>query len=486
MPDLYRRQRILPGPRRGALALTLAGIAALGLACPDRAQGPGAGHTRGATLELADTASLIADPALRARVDELAAARRIESRAVGEAGAPSKVYEVYEDLSAALTADQACALLRHRSPVVRGYMIRLVVDRHRPRLSALVPLLRDRTAVERQDGCLVDRSTIADDMVQVLGQRAEQAEVQELLLRIARDASLEALRGEALPALVKHRPREVEAIASGLLEAQLPDLLRKAIMVLGMTGARAAAPAIARHARHSDSLLRAQVASTLGFLCAGAETRATLEALTRDDDDYVRMSAATAYARCPHPDAARVGELLADPRPRVREGMALGLAHSARPETLHLLRPLLMSSGCPGPVMQALVQKQRGPHVTALVRELLGSRDGYVRARAAGYLAEVGDAASAPAIRRLLNAETIHERQAAADALARLGDGGAIPLLEGLLQDPNPHGRIAAARALVALRARGALPALQRAVDREGSWAAKTLAELLGQLRALR
>jgi HEAT repeat protein len=260
-------------------------------------------------------------------------------------------------------------------------------------------------------------------------------------------------------------------------------LVRDALMALGMVGAVDVSERIAKFAADPENLVRAQVATSLGKLHA-PQARAVLTTLVRDDDRYVKQSAARQYGALPDADPAVVRELLAQTeRSRVGELTAEGLAEARTPQALELLQGFLLANGGTNEMFSSL-DAHPGPEVTALMRALLASTIYYVRERAIRHLGKTGDVADAPAIRALLSGETIGEREAAAAALAAVNDRESIPALEGMLHDSNPNGRVAAAQALVALRATESIPALEAIISTDSSWAKPQLEKLLAELRA--
>jgi hypothetical protein len=98
---------------------------------------------------------------IAAAVEALAAHERIESSHVGAGGRPSRVYADYRALAAMVSEEQAVVLLRHGSPVVRGYMVSQVVGTTPQHAEAVVPLLEDTTRVETMSGCMVEELQLA-------------------------------------------------------------------------------------------------------------------------------------------------------------------------------------------------------------------------------------------------------------------------------------------------------------------------------------
>jgi hypothetical protein len=184
--------------------------------------------------------------------DGLARAKCIESRQVYESGEPSEVYRRYEALVGRLTAAQAGSLLRHRSPVIRGYLAGHVVREHPAELRGVYPLLSDPTPVTTQIGCIRATSTLVDEVLEDLWHGAEREDVQDLLLRAAQDPALGPRRGKALEPVAKQRPDEAITIARALLDGSDPELLGYAVGVLGIAGDHEMEDRVAALGRHPD------------------------------------------------------------------------------------------------------------------------------------------------------------------------------------------------------------------------------------------
>jgi len=278
------------------------------------------------------TAELVTDPELRPLVDRLAAATRIESAAIGAAGAPSQAYKDHEALVGRATREQILALLLHTSPVVRGYLAMHVADHLAPDAAAVYPLLRDETSVERVEGCTIFATSLSDVVVEALGNVAVRTpSATDLLLRAANDRALTpAIRGRALTSAAPLRKTEVRAAALAMLDENDHALVRDALMALGMIGAVDVSERIAKFAADPENLVRAQVATSLGLLHA-RQAPAVLATLVKDDDRYVRQSAARQYGALPEADPAVLRGLLAQTeRSRVGELTAEGLARVYR------------------------------------------------------------------------------------------------------------------------------------------------------------
>lgn len=434
-------------------------------------------------MSFLSTNRLISDPALAALVDQLAKAPRIESARIGYAGSPSDAHALFTRISQAATAQQAVALLRHDSAVVRGYLAEHVVTTNPAELDAVYPLLADSTVVEQMSGCLIDSTTVSQVVLLALRTHLDRPAVQALLLRAAHDPKLGELRVEVLQSVAKQRPTEATALAQSLLRESAPRLLAGAIRTLGITASSDSASSLCALASSAESEVRAAVAAALGSLHHDC-VEPTLRKLTEDAVVYVRLLAGGSYVRTPRRDPAVVRRLFRDRGPRVGTHAALALAERAGPEELALLWEYLSAEPRSSEVISAL-GKTRSSEVTAFMRELLTSEQGsdvLTRAQALGYLRDVADPQSLPLFTRALQSSYIGERTAAAEGIAALGARSAVPALTALFADQNPHGRLAAARALVKLRASEAREALSSAAAQDSSWAKAELQGLARQL----
>lgn len=434
------------------------------------------------------TQNLIADPELSALIDTLASAKRIESEHIGEGGTPSQVYTVYTRLAKALTPQQAVALLRHPSPVVRGYFAMHVIEQLSESLpdalDAVYPLLADDTKVEDMSGCMIARVTVGYVTMMTLRGQKERPAVQAMLLRAVADPQIGALRAEALQAVALQRPSEATTLAQGLLRHADPQLVAGAIRTLGMTADGSSAQALCAMAQHAQHEIRAAVAAALGSL-RHPDVEPTLRKMLEDPNDYVRLLAGSSYVRQPQRDVSVVRRLFADRSPRVRSHVAQTLATLGGSEELKFLREYLATEPRSSDVVSEL-RKTYSDDVAAFMREILTSKlgsDVLVRAQAVIYLRDLADDKSLPIFLKALRSSYIGERTAAAEGIAALGERGATSALIKLLDDSNPHGRLAAARALVALRASEAQKAVERAAKSDPTWAKKELLELAQKLR---
>jgi HEAT repeat protein len=432
------------------------------------------------------TAALISDPALQVEVDALAAFGRVESAAVGVAGAPSEVWQAHEKLAVKLSREQLTALLAHPSPVVRCYMGRALVARFPDAATALAPLLADQALVERRDGCLSDRSTVAAYTAEVLCRSVvDNPAVQELLLATVDEPRAGDVRATLFACVAAVRKEDATAKALALLDGGDAKLRPAAITVLGLTGATEAAERVAALAEDPEPLVRTAVIATLQALGASQAGAVIVDRLS-DADVAVRRAAARAYASRVDAERARLERLLADEDFGVQSAAAEGLAAAATVEGLALLGPWLAASAHPEPALRVL-ESSVASGVAALMRGLLGSERDPQRKRAVAYFLRVRDPDSAAALREALaRASSVTEWEDVLRALVQLGDREAIPAIRGYLSHATALLRVDAAAALVALGDREAIPAVEAAVAAtDDSEMKAALQQHLEALRAL-
>jgi len=432
-------------------------------------------------MELAweSTEALVHGPELRAAVDLLASFDRIESARTGSGGTPSEVYAAYVAVVGLTGRASWESLLRHASPVVRGYMVQHLVREPSGSLEAMRPLLSDETEVEGQSGCILGTGTIASRLVEALCDAEPREAVLEMLEAAAAEARPEPLQARAVVCLARTVPERAVELAAPMLGSSDAVTRRYAVMAFTVSGLGEGVERLESLAEDTDRGVRAAAATAVARL---GGRREVVERLLDDEDDYVRMIAASAYVGLPQVDTTVVVNLLADETPRVRSGTAQALAREG--VLLHLLEPVLMAPRVDGRIMQEFAQRD-DDELTPMMRRLVGADTAYVRERATEWIGRRGDDSDLPALRAQLVAPSIGERRRAAEALAARGDAASVSLLEEMLRsDGNPHGRIAAAEALAAIRGEAARPALEAAVAAESTWARATLQEVLRGLDA--
>ncbi|TVR01626.1 MAG: hypothetical protein EA398_09390 [Deltaproteobacteria bacterium] len=428
------------------------------------------------TLPWETTHALVEDPALRAAVDLLATFPAIESARIGSGGDPSEAHAAFRAVVDLASPVRQLALLRHESPVVRGYLLEHVLPTQPVEDDLLRALLADETAVPGQIGCILGTGSIASRSVEALCRAASDAEhVPDALERAARWARPDPLQARAVVCLASRDAPLAVSLALPRLDAPDPQVRRQAVSALILADASEHIGRIAPLARDADHLVRATVATALGRL--GGD-RDALVALTRDEEGYVRQLAGSALVPLPDVDTSLLETLLADPVPRVRHGVARQMAEHG--VELALVEAMLLQPRVDGRIMQTLAVRDE-PDLVSMMRRLADAEHHYVRERALDWLGEHGDISDLPRLRDGLRDATIGARRVAAEALARRGDTEAIPLLHTMLrEDENPHGRIAAAGALLVLEADTGRQAVERAASVEpAGWARTILLDLL-------
>ena len=94
------------------------------------------------------------------------------------------------ELAALVPRAQLLRFKEHQSPIVRGSVIRQVVQVWPEELTALYPLLRDSGRLIVRQGCLGIPYPIAAFLLDELASRPDHPKAQELLRRAATDPSL--------------------------------------------------------------------------------------------------------------------------------------------------------------------------------------------------------------------------------------------------------------------------------------------------------
>jgi hypothetical protein len=153
------------------------------------------------------------------RVKRLAGVERIEGPFIGHGPRKSEVYPLFRAVVDGRSAAQLEPLLRHSSPVVRGYVAMWILDRFPDEARRVAPLARDGAGVQAQFGCLGSEGPLAAFVAQRLCLRRTNRAVQEVLLGWATDPASPA-EGTAF-CVAEARPAEAHAIARTVL-AQAP------------------------------------------------------------------------------------------------------------------------------------------------------------------------------------------------------------------------------------------------------------------------
>ncbi len=434
-----------------------------------------------AATRFRSTEELVQEPELRARVDALAREHRVDSEGIGEDGAKSRIYALYQRAAEKASASDTRALLAHASPVVRLYFAEHLLATQPDALERLYPLLADGTPIVTQNGCIGAESLVGVEVVHALEWKPVEGGT-AFLVRAAQDATvLPETRAAALRAVVQDGDEQAREIALAWLDEK-PPLDEAGLGALAKVGLPKDAPRVIPLTRSTNKDTRAAAATALGTAWGPASAEA-LASLLGDTDSWVRRAAAKSYAMQPVLDATRLGPLLHDDDRMVRDEAIAGLAFRGGEDGLALLLPLLLASDPPNEALDDLFRAPR-PSLTVAARKLLEAKDERVRIAAIAYLGKVKDHASAPRLERALGPKAGPlERMEAADAVVLLEDRAAIPALTAMLEDDNGNTRLAGAKALVALHAKEAEPALRRAAAKDTSFAKRGLEEALAALK---
>jgi HEAT repeat protein len=198
-----------------------------------------------------------------------------------------------------------------------------------------------------------------------------------------------------------------------------------AIDYLGMKGAKAAeaVPALAALLKDPSATVRAHAADALGKIGPAARGAApALVVRVADEDPLVRRKAVMALRDIrpgPKVTVPLLTKLLEDGDPAVRHRALTALAEGGAEAVPRLVDALQFEKAR---YWICLVLREIGPGAKSAVgplTDLLQDKQPEVRREAILALAEIGDAAAAPAIAKLLDDE--HAKTAATFALGRLG-----------------------------------------------------------------
>ena len=106
-------------------------------------------------------------PEVQTLVKKLRQAGRVESAKIGEAGSPSDIHALAEEIWNIASEQELLLLLDDKSPIVRFYAFTGIKDRF-PKVK-LFPLLMERLGdseeVEAQFGCIIFRAAVADLLI---------------------------------------------------------------------------------------------------------------------------------------------------------------------------------------------------------------------------------------------------------------------------------------------------------------------------------
>lgn len=384
-------------------------------------------------LLFATTAELVPDRKLAALVDDLAKEKTIESSHIGAAGAPSRVYAKFVAVRGAASTAQLEALLRHESPIVRGYVGAHIARSVPGSVARLEPLLDDASAVDTLDGCIGGNAVVRQHLLEALCE-SELPEAHTVIARRADGPSDPT--GEALACLARidgatAAPIVAKQLTAGASGARLERLLRLAALAPARESC-----AIAVAIGPSDAA-RFAAASALGR-CDDDAAYARLETLANGTDDKDAKANLLLHTRTPPP---RRRELMKDARVVERAVWMLEnrLRAMTTPELVALTEWLLEVDE--RGFQRVLAAVKPHPSATELMRKIAKrtapAQEWGVRMPAIAYLAKEKDRESIPEFRRSLTAGMESEVIVAIQALGTLGDRQSKPAISALAKSPN-------------------------------------------------
>lgn len=418
------------------------------------------------------TRALLQDEALSTLVDALAHYDRIESSHVGFAGAPSEVYAAFQKVQERASREELLSLLRHESPVVRGYIVQHIISKTPEDIPHLSSLIEDQSPVNTLDGCMGGATTIASSLVELMRyepyfqdpqkKSVFRREAGAFLVKVAR--AHVAISSNALFCCAAWTPTEATEIAEAWLREPGASTEAKlsAIRTLGKTGL--STDALLAPTKDPDPTLRREAASAL-WKRTDEPALLALKALKQDPEPGVALAAEEAqlrqtYLRYSQESIEQIEELF----DYIRTGASAAaervrsLCKKDTPEALALLELYGLSYQPHNDIFMALRDGPRTALVTEMVRRLakkLAPRgffqgDG-ARVGVMAYLAELRDPKDLPEMRRSLQSKNSGELEYALKTIVALKDRASIPLLEEIASQQGDFASQAKA-ALSALR----------------------------------
>jgi len=381
-------------------------------------------------------APTFADPELARRVEQLATFSRIESSHVGAAGAPSPAFAAFEAVRERATEADLVALLRHPSPVVRGYAAKHILREVPGALPAALALVGDATPVGVLEGCMLGDGTVGGVAADALCASRLPGAIAEVARLAREDAPRSAW---AMACVGQSDPRAAAELALARLRARPVTGAERASLlrlvgngVLGLPGCEVLLPAAV--APESD----VRVAAAQGLAeCADPAAIAALRALSHDPDATVTRIATTELVLHVSLSPAEREALLADPGVANRVAVQISF-RMGRGGALERLgdRYRAIAIAHPDQSWNGLGSQPASETALALARAVAASVPVGTNARrdAMGQLSRNGDARDLPEIRRSLDSSNVSEVIDALEAIARLHDGasrGAVGRLVG-------------------------------------------------------
>lgn len=295
----------------------------------------------------ASTSQLVSDAKLAAWLDALGARKVVDLTPAGPDGDDGRLARLLGQIEAATTPAQRLALLRHKSPVVRGYAARYWLTAARDALDAALPLLDDESEISTRKDCRLQAVLMCDFVFRRVTALQEVASapipmsIQSRLVTVAQRAE-HRCQLASLRALAALRHESVAELAVPLLDrAELSQQITGLALLSRVPRAHHAARVRALAASRQPTL-RAQAAMALSAW-PEPESEALLRSLMEHDPSpAVRGQAAHSYAQQPTRDLPWLLAFRKAAKRSEQRQVELGLAYDARPDSLASLRSLLV------------------------------------------------------------------------------------------------------------------------------------------------
>jgi HEAT repeat protein len=386
-----------------------------------------------------DPAPTFRDPELGRRVQVLAGFLRIESSHIGAAGAPSAAFAAFDAVRQLATEEDLVALLRHPSPVVRGYVAQHVARAVPRALPAALALLGDTTPVGQVQGCMISEGTVGGVVSEALCW-STLPEAKAEVARRAREGSPGSVW--AIACVGSSDPVQAAQLALARLAGRSVPASEHASLLrligngaLGEPGCVVLVPAAAA----ADADVRVAAAQGLSG-CAGPAGLDALRRLALDPDATVNRIAHTELVLHPDLPAAEREALLGDGGVANRVSVQLSF-RMGRPGVLARLgeRYGAIATAHPELSWSGLASLPASEPAITLARAIARAVPVGTNARrdAMGHVSRHGDARDLPEIRRSLESPNVSEVIDALEALARLHDGASRSAVASLVRHSN-------------------------------------------------
>ncbi len=291
---------------------------------------------------LASTSQLVSDPKLAAWIDALLARGTVDLSRFGPENDQDRLLRLLSQIEAATTPAQRLALLRHKSPTVRGYVIHYWLppaknqQEQRDALPQIEPLLMDDSEISTRIDCRSKTVRICDLVLQ----KVQPSLFQNKLAQVAQRESGCQLSALRVLAVLGHPL--VPSLAAPLLDRSDNALQVLGLELLGRVPRPEHAARVRALTSSSDVKVRARAASAL-HAWPQPENEALLRRLMEQDPSaLVRALAAQSYVQQPTRDLAWIEQWGRRSKPSIRHALELGLVYDGRSDALALVRSLLI------------------------------------------------------------------------------------------------------------------------------------------------